>query len=76
MQVNESRIREYAYQIWESEGKPEGKAEQHWQLACESLKNECLETEHQDTAGHQSDTFIPHQNTKVGKHAHHPQHPH
>lgn len=27
------RIREFAYQIWESEGKPDGQAERHWDMA-------------------------------------------
>jgi len=76
MQVNENRIREYAYQIWESEGKPEGKAEQHWRMACESLESKYSGHEHEGIDGHHSDTFIPHQNAKVGKHAHHPRHPH
>lgn len=29
----ESRIREAAYFIWESEGRPEGEAERHWTAA-------------------------------------------
>jgi hypothetical protein len=29
----ESRIRERAYRIWRDEGRPEGKAETHWELA-------------------------------------------
>jgi hypothetical protein len=29
----EHRVREFAYQIWESEGKPEGQAERHWEMA-------------------------------------------
>jgi hypothetical protein len=76
MQADENRIREYAYQIWESEGKPDGRAEQHWKLACEWLESEYPENEHQDSHSNQSNTFIPHQNNKVGKHAHHPNQPH
>ncbi|RYY76166.1 MAG: DUF2934 domain-containing protein [Gammaproteobacteria bacterium] len=34
MNTNEHRIREYAYQIWESEGKPHGQCERHWSMAC------------------------------------------
>jgi hypothetical protein len=30
----EHRVREFAYQIWESEGKPDGQAERHWEMAC------------------------------------------
>jgi Protein of unknown function (DUF2934) len=29
----EQRIRERAYQLWEAEGRPEGRAEAHWALA-------------------------------------------
>ena len=35
MQLNENRVRERAYQIWEAEGKPEGCADKHWSLACQ-----------------------------------------
>ncbi len=35
MQLNETRVRERAYKIWESEGKPEGCADQHWNMACQ-----------------------------------------
>ncbi|AYF86749.1 MULTISPECIES: DUF2934 domain-containing protein [unclassified Pseudomonas] len=34
MSRNEARIRELAYQIWESEGCPQGQATRHWELAC------------------------------------------
>jgi hypothetical protein len=30
----EDRIRELAYQMWEEEGRPEGRAEAHWEQAC------------------------------------------
>lgn len=33
MTINEQRIREFAYQIWESEGKPLGHAQRHWEMA-------------------------------------------
>lgn len=29
-----------AFQIWEQEGKPEGKAEEHWLLACTIIDGE------------------------------------
>ena len=32
--INEHQIREFAYQIWESEGKPEGHGQRHWDMAC------------------------------------------
>ncbi len=34
MQVNEQVVRKFAHQIWESEGKPEGQATRHWEMAC------------------------------------------
>jgi hypothetical protein len=34
MQVNEQVVRKFAHQIWESEGKPEGQANRHWEMAC------------------------------------------
>lgn len=34
MNLNEQRIREFAYQIWQSEGKPHGHAKRHWEMAC------------------------------------------
>ncbi|SCM75848.1 conserved hypothetical protein [uncultured Pleomorphomonas sp.] len=33
----EDEIRARAYQLWEEEGRPEGRAEQHWFTAKESL---------------------------------------
>ncbi len=29
----EKRIRELAYAIWQQEGRPEGRAEEHWRMA-------------------------------------------
>ena len=73
MQPNENRIRECAYQIWESEGKPNDRAEEHWYKACEFLET----NEHSSEAEHSEhhNNFIPHQNTKKGKHAHHSHQP-
>lgn len=33
MTVDEQRIRALAYQIWESEGCPEGQEQRHWRMA-------------------------------------------
>lgn len=33
MNLDEQRVRELAYQIWESEGCPEGQAQRHWEMA-------------------------------------------
>jgi hypothetical protein len=41
MQDNiEQRIRERAYQIWEHEGRPDGRAEHHWEQACALIARE------------------------------------
>lgn len=40
MNSDEQRIRELAYQIWESEGKPEGQTDRHWEMACKLLESE------------------------------------
>jgi hypothetical protein len=37
MEINEYRIREFAYKIWEAEGRPEGEGERHWATAIELL---------------------------------------
>ncbi len=36
-QENEERIRARAKHIWEREGKPEGRAEAHWEMAREEI---------------------------------------
>ena len=36
----EERIRAIAYAIWEEEGRPEGRAEEHWFRACELVEAE------------------------------------
>lgn len=36
----EQRIRELAHQIWESEGRPDGNAERHWQMASQLVQSE------------------------------------
>ena len=47
-----SQIRARAYELWESEGRPEGRQDVHWRLACE----EFAETE---TAGQPQDEATP-----------------
>ncbi len=42
MSTNEKRIREFAYQIWESEGKPEGQETRHWDMAHKLAQAEAL----------------------------------
>lgn len=36
----EQRTRELAYQIWESEGRPEGQEQRHWEMATRLLHSE------------------------------------
>lgn len=38
LSVDEHRIRDFAHQIWESEGRPEGQAARHWAMAVELSK--------------------------------------
>lgn len=42
MSSEEKRIREFAYQIWESEGKPEGHEARHWEMARKLAEAETL----------------------------------
>lgn len=40
MNDEEQRIREFAYQIWQAEGQPDGQAERHWQMARKLAESE------------------------------------
>jgi Protein of unknown function (DUF2934) len=40
MEPLEERIRERAYQIWEREGKPDGRDAEHWQQAASEIDAE------------------------------------
>ncbi|MNM24078.1 hypothetical protein D3C81_345020 [compost metagenome] len=42
MSVDEKRVREFAYQIWESEGKPIGEEERHWDMARKLAEAEAI----------------------------------
>ncbi|MGH8374974.1 MAG: DUF2934 domain-containing protein [Pseudomonas sp.] len=42
MSTDDKRIREFAYQIWESEGKPEGQEARHWEMARKLTEAEAL----------------------------------
>ena len=37
---NEERIRQRAYELWEQEGKPEGRQGEHWKQACREIEAE------------------------------------
>ncbi|MBK3772749.1 DUF2934 domain-containing protein [Azospirillum sp. YIM DDC1] len=38
--MDEHRIRHRAYEIWEQEGRPEGRRAEHWERACRELREE------------------------------------
>jgi hypothetical protein len=40
MDTMEQRIRDRAHRIWEDEGRPEGRAETHWERACALVASE------------------------------------
>jgi hypothetical protein len=40
MTDHEERIRMHAYRIWEEEGRPEGRAEAHWNMARDLVAGE------------------------------------
>ncbi|AEA69313.1 MULTISPECIES: DUF2934 domain-containing protein [Pseudomonas] len=42
MSTDDKRIREFAYQIWESEGKPAGQENRHWEMARKLAEAEAL----------------------------------
>ncbi|KPA91289.1 DUF2934 domain-containing protein [Pseudomonas sp. RHF3.3-3] len=42
MSTDEKRIREFAYQIWESEGRPDGQEARHWEMARKLAEAEAL----------------------------------
>ena len=50
MSNNEKRIREFAYQIWESEGQPEGQEARHWEMAHKLAQAEALAPTKAETA--------------------------
>jgi hypothetical protein len=48
MSADEKRIRDFAYQIWESEGQPEGEEERHWEMARKLAEAEALAPDKKD----------------------------
>jgi hypothetical protein len=40
--IDEQQIREYAYQIWLTEGCPQGQAQRHWDMARQLAEAETL----------------------------------
>ena len=37
MTDRESRVRQRAYELWEAEGRPEGREREHWEEACRQI---------------------------------------
>jgi hypothetical protein len=54
-QSREARVSVIAYQIWEEEGRPHGRHDIHWQLACEMVDAEDLAKEPPPTWLHRQD---------------------
>lgn len=48
MSADEKRIRDFAYQIWESEGQPEGQEDRHWEMARKLAEAEALAPDKKD----------------------------
>ncbi len=44
MSTQDQRIKELAYRIWESEGKPHGQSERHWEMARKLAEAEAAES--------------------------------
>ncbi|SDZ49003.1 DUF2934 domain-containing protein [Pseudomonas sp. NFIX28] len=42
MSTDDKRIREFAYQIWESEGRPDGQEHRHWEMARKLAEAEAM----------------------------------
>lgn len=51
MNLNENRIRDLAYQIWESEGRPHGQAARHWDIACKLTAETAASASDQQQSG-------------------------
>ena len=45
----DERVAALAYVIWEQEGRPEGKSEKHWFMACEMIDAEDAQAEAVET---------------------------
>ncbi len=52
--MDENRIRQRAYEIWEQEGRPEGRHAENWERACRELGNDNAGG---DTAGHAAEAM-------------------
>jgi hypothetical protein len=48
--LNDDAIRQRAYYLWESDGRPAGRDEHYWSLACEAARQELVEATGSRTA--------------------------
>ncbi|MCF4998923.1 DUF2934 domain-containing protein [Pseudomonas syringae] len=68
MSTDDKRIREFAYQIWESEGQPEGQEERHWAMARKLAEAEALAPKKSPKAtGSKADGKTPQTSAASGK---------
>jgi hypothetical protein len=59
MNTHEQRVREFAYQIWESEGRPAGHAYRHWEIACKLADAQNDDEPAEKVTGHIPSTIAP-----------------
>lgn len=60
----EDRVRARAQEIWEEEGRPDGKAEEHWQRASEELRSQKNSSETAPATQSEFSTSLPRGGTK------------
>lgn len=59
MNTHEQRVREFAYQIWESEGRPAGHEYRHWQMACKLAETQDEDDPVEKVTGNIPSTIAP-----------------
>jgi hypothetical protein len=59
MNTHEQRIKEFAYQIWESEGCPSGHDSRHWEMACKLAGADDENYEEEKVTGNIQSTIAP-----------------
>ncbi|MGV8834996.1 DUF2934 domain-containing protein [Cellvibrio sp.] len=59
MNAHEQRIREFAHQIWESEGCPTGHEYRHWEIACKLVEAQKSASHQEKVTGHIKSIIAP-----------------
>jgi hypothetical protein len=59
MNAHEQRIREFAHQIWESEGCPIGHEYRHWEMACKLVEAQKSPYPQEKVTGHIKSVIAP-----------------